>query len=243
LGQLARYLLATTLVAGILAIRAMTSEPAASLIFPRWANKALAFAALTVVFGLSYLVAILVYLLAPGTQRIGYQPVQPVPYSHQQHAGQLGIDCRYCHNTVEIAAMAAVPPTQTCMNCHTRILPASEQLLPVRLSYANGLPVPWVRVHDLPNYVYFNHSAHVDRGVGCVACHGRIDKMPVVTVVAPLTMSWCLECHRNPEPNLRPVDQVTSMDYVSAKDQMVLGRELRKQYNLNPSTDCSTCHR
>lgn len=221
----------------------MTSEPAAPLIFPRWANKALAIAALAVVFGLIYLVAILIYLFAPGTQRIGYQPHQPVPYSHQQHAGLLGMDCRYCHNTVEIAAVAAVPPTQTCMNCHTRVLPTSEQLLPVRRSNASGLPIPWVRVHDLPRFVYFNHSAHVDRGVGCVSCHGRIDKMPVVTQVAPLTMNWCLTCHRDPEPNLRPLDQVTNMDYVPGQSQLVLGRELRQMYNINPPTSCSTCHR
>jgi hypothetical protein len=221
----------------------MTSEPAAPLIFPRWANKALAIAGLVIAITVFYGVSLLLYLFAPSTQRAGYQPLQPAPYSHQQHVSELGMDCRYCHNTVEVAAMAAVPPTQTCMNCHARILPNSEQLLPVRLSYANGLPVPWVRVHDLPNFVYFNHSAHVDRGVGCVSCHGRIDKMAVVEQVAPLTMGWCLDCHRNPEPHLRPLDQVTSMDYVPAQDQMVLGRELRKQYNLNPPTDCSTCHR
>jgi hypothetical protein len=221
----------------------MTSEPAAPLIFPRWANKALAIAALAIAITAFYGVSLLLYLFAPSTQREGYQPLQPVPYSHQQHVSDLGMDCRYCHNTVEVAAMAAVPPTQTCMNCHARILPNSEQLLPVRLSYANGLPIPWVRVHDLPNFVYFDHSAHVDRGVGCVSCHGRIDKMAVVEQVAPLTMGWCLDCHRNPEPHLRPLDQVTSMDYVPAQDQAILGRELRKQYNLNPPTDCSTCHR
>ncbi len=139
------------------------------------------------------------------------------------------MDCRYCHNTVEIAAMAAVPPTQTCMNCHTRILPASEQLLPVRQSYATGLPVPWVRVHNLPDFVYFDHSAHVVRGVGCVSCHGRIDKMPVVTQVAPLTMDWCLSCHRQPEAYLRPPEEVTTMDYVPAEEQVVLGQQLRLQ--------------
>jgi hypothetical protein len=221
----------------------MTGEPAAPLIFPRWADKALAIAALTIVLALIYLIAILVYLFAPGTQRAGYQPVQPVPYSHQQHAGILGMDCRYCHNTVEVAAMAAVPPTQTCMNCHTRILPASELLLPIRASYATGLPVPWVRVHDLPNFVYFNHSAHVDRGVGCVECHGRIDKMPVVTQVAPLTMNWCLTCHRNPDAHLRPLEEVTNMDYVPAEKQELLGPELRQRYNISPPTSCSTCHR
>lgn len=221
----------------------MTSEPAAPLIFPRWADKALAIAALVIAIAVFYAISLLLYLMAPGTQRVGYQPVQPVPYSHQQHVSDLGMDCRYCHNTVEDAAMAAVPPTQTCMNCHARILSSSEQLLPVRLSNANGLPIPWVRVHDLPEFVSFNHSAHVKRGVGCVSCHGRVDKMPVVQQVAPLTMGWCLDCHRNPEPHLRPLDQVTNMEYVPAQDQLVLGAELRSQYGINPRTDCSTCHR
>jgi menaquinone reductase, multiheme cytochrome c subunit len=188
-------------------------------------------------------VAILIYLFAPGTQRTGYQPAQPIPYSHQQHAGILGIDCRYCHNTVERAAFAAVPPTQTCMNCHTRVFPDKESLLLARQSTATGLPIPWVRVNDLPQYVYFNHSAHVGRGVGCVSCHGRIDRMPVIYQVPPLTMNWCLTCHRNPEPDLRPASEVTTMDWLPAGDPSELGKQLRKQYDTNPPTDCSTCHR
>ncbi len=140
---------------------------------------------------------------------VGYAPEQPVPYSHALHAGQLGIDCRYCHNTVETAAHAAVPPTQTCMNCHAAIRKESEKLIPVRASYATGMPIPWVRVHDLPDYVYFNHSAHVRRGVGCVSCHGRVDTMEVVYQAEPLSMGWCLDCHRNPERHLRPVEFVT----------------------------------
>lgn len=221
----------------------MTQEPSAPFIFPRWADKALAFTALTITLGLAYLVLILLYLFSPGTQRIGYQPIQPVAYSHQQHPGLLGVDCRYCHNTVERAAYAAVPPTQTCMNCHTRIFPDKESLLLVRESAATGLPIPWIRVHDLPQYVYFNHSAHVDRGVGCVSCHGRVDKMPVVEQVAPLTMHWCLSCHRNPEPNLRPINEVTNMEWVPPGDPVEYGRRLREVYNINPPTDCSTCHR
>jgi len=121
---------------------------------------------------------------------VGYQPVQPVPYSHALHVGQLGIDCRYCHNTVEVAAQAAIPPTQTCMNCHAKIRAQSPKLLPVRESYATGMPVHWMRVHDLPDFVYFNHSAHVRRGVSCVECHGRVDKMEVVYQQEPLSMGW-----------------------------------------------------
>ena len=129
---------------------------------------------------------------------MGYQPVQPVPYSHALHAGQLGIDCRYCHNTVEKAGFAAIPPSETCMNCHTAIWPKAPELKPIRDSYATGLPVPWVVVHDLPDYVYFNHSAHLNVGISCVECHGQINHMDVVHEAEPLNMAWCLKCHRDP---------------------------------------------
>jgi len=153
------------------------------------------------------------------------------------------MDCRYCNNTVERAGMAAIPPTQTCMNCHTTIKANSEKLLPVRKSYLTGTPIPWVKVHDLPDYAYFNHSAHVRRGVGCVSCHGRIDKMETVEQAKPLTMSWCIDCHRQPDVNLRPVDSVTKMDYIPEGDPMAAGRQQREINHINPSTDCSTCHR
>jgi hypothetical protein len=183
---------------------------------------------------------------SPQATAVGYQPPQPVPYSHALHAGKLGIDCRYCHTTVEVAAHAAVPPTQTCMNCHAKIRAESPKLIPVRESYATGLPVPWVRVHDLPDYVYFNHSAHVRRGVGCVECHGRVDTMEVVTQVERLSMGWCLDCHRNPERHLRPPEVVTRMDWVAPEAPEapeVYGGRLRQANNINPSTDCWTCHR
>jgi hypothetical protein len=191
----------------------------------------------------AYLLGVLYYGGSPQTLNVGYSPEQPVPFSHALHAGELGMDCRYCHNTVEHAAHAAVPPTATCMNCHERIAPESNKLLPVRESYATGQPVPWVRVHDLPDYVYFDHSAHVARGVSCVSCHGRIDKMEKVSQVETLSMGWCLECHRNPEPHLRPVDRVTDLDWMPGEDPEIVGKRLREQYNINPSTDCSTCHR
>jgi hypothetical protein len=174
---------------------------------------------------------------------VGYQPQQPVPYSHAIHAGKLGMDCRYCHSTVEETAAAAVPPTQTCMNCHSQIRADSPKLAEVQHSYATGEPIHWVRVHDLPDYAYFNHSAHVRRGVGCVSCHGRVDRMEVVAQEQPLSMSWCLDCHRNPEKHLRPLDQITTMDWQPEEDPLTLGANLRRQYNINPSTDCSTCHR
>ena len=193
--------------------------------------------------GALYVVALLYYGIHPQAMDIGYEPEQPVPYSHALHAGELGIDCRYCHNTVEESAFASVPPTQTCMNCHTAIRPESELLAPVRNSYASGYPVEWVRVHDLPDFVYFNHSAHVTRGIGCVECHGRVDQMEKVYWAKPLSMSWCLDCHRDPDPYLRPVDQVTNMEWDPGEDRRAYGRRLREAQDINPRTDCSTCHR
>jgi menaquinone reductase, multiheme cytochrome c subunit len=214
-----------------------------SFVFPEWTNTIRPIATLLLVGGVLYVIVLAVTGLSGKTTNVGYQPIQPVPYSHALHAGDLGIDCRYCHNTVEKAAYAALPPTQTCMNCHKQIRSNSPKLIPVRESYATGMPIPWVKVHDLPDYAYFNHSAHVSRGIGCVSCHGRIDKMEVVSQDQPLTMGWCLDCHRHPERSLRPVDQVTKMDYVPAEDQLTLGRRLREANHINPPTDCSTCHR
>ncbi len=214
-----------------------------NFVFPRWTNLLRPAAVVAVLGGLGY-VTVLVWLgFSPHAVEVGYQPVQPVPYSHAIHVGQLGIDCRYCHSTVEISAEAAIPPTQTCMNCHSSVRTTSEKLLPIRESYATGMPVEWIRVHDLPDYVFFNHSAHVVRGVGCVSCHGRIDTMEEVYKVKPLSMGWCLDCHRNPEEHLRPVEFVTAMDWVPEKDQLKLGAELRQIHNINPPQDCNACHR
>ncbi len=213
-------------------------------LFPPWIDR------LRPVLGALLGFVLPVYLLlliwfggSPKTTDVGYEPEQPVPYSHALHAGELGLDCRYCHSTVEHTAHAAIPPTETCMNCHTTIRGQSEKLEPVRESYRTGLPVRWVKVHDLPDYSYFNHSAHVRRGVACVECHGRVDKMEVVYQVEPLSMSWCLDCHRNPDTRLRPVEYVTVMDWQTDEDRAVLGKRLREQYDINPREDCSTCHR
>jgi hypothetical protein len=214
-----------------------------SFVFPKWANTIRPLVTLLLVGGLVYVVVLAVYGLSGKNTNVGYQPAQPVPYSHALHAGELGMDCRYCHSTVERAGFAAIPPTQVCMNCHKQIRAQSPSLLPVRESYATGTPVPWTQVHDLPDYAYFDHSAHVQRGVGCVSCHGRIDKMDVVYQASPLTMGWCLDCHRNPEKVLRPVDQVTNMAWTPAEDQVIQGQRLRETHSINPPTDCSTCHR
>ncbi len=214
-------------------------------VFPRWANKTRALAGMLLGGAPIYLTFLIWYGASPKTTDVGYMPQQPVPYSHALHAGQLGLDCRYCHNTVEQAAHAAIPPTATCMNCHKSIHTKSDKLAPIRASYESGNPVEWIKVHDLPDYVYFNHSAHVTRGVGCVTCHGRIDQMEEVSQHAPLSMGWCLDCHRAPEKNLRPPEEVTNMTWTPPEgaDPFEYGKMLREKNHLNPPTDCSTCHR
>ena len=167
--------------------------------------------------------------------------VQPVQFSHAHHVGQLGIDCRYCHTSVETTPFAGIPPTKTCMNCHQEIWVGASALEPVRASYRTGEPIVWERVHNLAQFAYFNHSIHINKGIGCASCHGRIDKMALTYQASPLTMSWCLSCHRAPEKFVRPRDQVFNMNYV-AKDQDVLGPQLVKQYNIKSMIACSTCH-
>ena len=212
-------------------------------IFPKWTWVLRPAVAVGALGGLLYATIVVAFGFSPMATDVGYAPVQPVPYSHALHVGQLGMDCRYCHTGVERTAFATIPPTQTCMNCHKTVRADSEKLIPVFESYSTGMPVEWIRVHDLPGYVYFNHSAHVRRGVGCVSCHGRIDTMEVVTQVEPLSMGWCLECHRDPDAHLRPVEFVTKLDWVPEEDQLALGRRIRETNNINPPQDCNTCHR
>ena len=182
------------------------------------------------------------YYFSPQFTDVGYAPEQPVPYSHQLHAGKLGMDCRYCHSNVEQSAKANVPPTQTCMNCHNQIRTNSLKLLPVRESWATGQPVEWVNVHMLPDYAHFSHASHVNNGVGCETCHGRIDQMEVVRQVASMSMGWCLECHRQPELFLRPQDQITTMGYVQPANFVQRNLERISQENLQTPTNCSACH-
>lgn len=239
----------------------MPTEPASNrFVFPQWVNYLLPLLVLAVVGGGLY-VPVLVGLGASAqTLYAGYQPEQPVPYSHALHVGQLGIDCRYCHTTVEKAALAAIPPTQVCMNCHNPesgeagIRKESAKLALLHESYRTGKPVEWIKVHDLPDYVYFNHSAHVNKGVSCVSCHGRVDKMDVVHQVHSLSMAWCLDCHRDPRPHLRPLDQVTNLAWqppalegeTPQEAQLRIGTELMQKYQIHDATymmSCSTCHR
>jgi hypothetical protein len=179
------------------------------------------------------------YYFSPKNTQIGYAPEQPIPYSHKLHAGELGIDCRYCHANIERSQEAMIPPTQACMGCHAIVKKDSPKLAVLRDSWTSGRPVPWVRVHRVADYVYFDHSVHLAAGVGCVSCHGRIDQMEVVRQDKPLNMGWCLECHRDPGPNLRPKDQITNMTWTPSTDEA----EQFASLSLRGPEHCSGCHR
>ena len=168
---------------------------------------------------------------------------QPVQFSHLHHVLDDGIDCRYCHTSVETSSFAGIPPTKTCMNCHSQIWQSAAILEPVRASFREDKPMTWIRVHDLPDFVYFNHSIHVKKGMGCETCHGRVDQMPLTKQQNSLQMEWCLNCHRNPQDFVRPREEVFTMGYQPREDQATLGPKLVAAYNIKPSTDCSTCHR
>jgi hypothetical protein len=222
----------------------MQDSKGESVIFPKWLDSLRPVVGAVLGILPLYFVVLFYYGGSPRTTDVGYAPEQPVPYSHALHAGDLGIDCRYCHTSVEDSAFANIPPTATCMNCHTGIHAESPKLAPVRASLATAMPVPWIRVHDLPDYAYFDHSAHVRRGVGCVECHGRIDEMELLFQAEPLSMGWCLECHRDPEPRLRPLDEVTNMAWTAAEgEEDPRLAELKERFEINPPEDCSACHR
>ena len=216
------------------------------------------------IFGAIFVIAMLFWAAAevqrsPYVTYAGVARPQPAPFSHQHHVGGLGIDCRYCHTSVEVSSFAGIPPTRTCMNCHAQIWTGAPMLEPVRESFSSGKSLIWNRVNDLPDFVYFNHSIHINKGVGCSTCHGPVDRMPLMYNYASLQMEWCLNCHRAPENNLRARDQVFNMRYEepsSAKpimvdgktytDQISLGRDLVTKYKLRTVADitsCSTCHR
>ncbi len=207
--------------------------------FPRWMNNIrLMLLPMTLMGGL-YVAGMIAFGASPDSLVVGYAPDQPIPYSHRLHAGELGIDCRYCHQNVFDSAHASLPASATCMNCHTKIKTDSPKLTLLHDSFANDEPIAWVKVHDLPDYAYFDHSAHVNKGVGCVTCHGRVDQMEVVTVVKPLSMGWCLDCHRNPYEHLRPVEEVTNMSWVQPEGWLTDAIKA----TVHPKQNCSTCHR
>ena len=202
------------------------------------------------IFGAVFLIGGLLWLLAElnrsdyVTQAHVVRP-QPVMFSHKHHVSGLGIDCRYCHTAVEQSAFAGIPSTSTCMNCHSQIWTNSPMLEPVRESYRTGQPLRWNRVHNLAEFAYFNHSIHVNKGVGCATCHGPVDQMPLIAQQESLLMEWCLDCHRNPERYLRPREEVFNMSWTAPGNQSELGRELVRKYNVRTEqlTDCSVCHR
>lgn len=206
-------------------------------IFPRSLNKLPLVAAVAInVIGASLTLGIW-YYLTPKHFQVGYAPVQPIPYSHRLHVGQMGMDCRYCHAQVERSAHAQIPPTQTCMGCHAVVKNDSQRLDALRESWEADTPVEWVKIHKLPDHAFFNHSVHVAVGVGCNECHGRVDEMEVVRQDQPLSMAWCLDCHRNPRPHLRPKDQVTNMEW---RPEMAANWTPPE---VNPPQHCSGCHR
>ena len=215
-------------------------------IFPRSSNflplKVIACGAVTV----PLIVAAVWYYFTPKYTRVGYMPTQPVPFSHALHVGQLGMDCRYCHSFVEVGGTANIPTTQTCMNCHSQVKKDSPKLAAVRESWEIGKPIPWVKIHQAPDYVYFNHSVHVNRGISCQNCHGNINRMEVVYHAEPQSMGWCLECHRNPEQYIRPVEHVFNLDWkpeMIGEKQETLGKKLVAEWHVHPPQNCAACHR
>jgi hypothetical protein len=231
-----------------------------SQIFPRSAN-ALARMSLAGVLALALFAGGMLFTLSksPWLTKQREYVEQPIPFSHAHHVGGVGLDCRYCHTSVEKSSFAGIPPTKTCMNCHSQLWTNAPILEPVRASFRNDTPISWVRVHDLPDFVYFNHQIHVRQGVGCETCHGRVDQMPLMLQAKPLLMEWCLDCHRAPEKYLRPREEVFNMAYATPTeehkvrvgteefgDQLELGLRLKKDYNVAPIghlTSCSVCHR
>jgi hypothetical protein len=213
-------------------------------IFQPSADLVLRLAALSLVLGLAG--GLLVWHGSLASQAPLGQPVeQPVPFSHKHHVGEVGIDCRYCHTSVEEASYAGIPPTRTCMTCHSRLFTGAPMLAPVRQSLTRDQPLHWNRVHVLPDFVYFDHGIHVHQGVGCVTCHGRVDRMPLTYRAEPLTMRWCLDCHRDPAPRVRPRAHVFDMDWQFPDDADAPGRQLMDAYGIRTDrlTDCSVCHR
>lgn len=218
-----------------------------SKLFPKSANK-LPF---QIIIYLAVFVCVatagVTYYMTPKYTRVGYAPLQPVPFSHAKHVQEIGLDCRYCHSNVDKSAHSNVPTSQTCMNCHNQIKTTSPLLAPIRESAAAGTAVPWVWIHKTPDYAYFNHAIHVNRGISCVECHGKVNEMDIVTHTQPLSMGFCLECHRNPEAALRHPKDVFNLDSKRLADQGEAGvkqaKALKDDWKVKPPQSCSGCHR
>jgi hypothetical protein len=216
-----------------------------SAIFPKWTNRLPAYVITGAVLLGGGLIAGAWYYLTPKYSRVGYQPLQPVAFSHATHVDQLGMDCRYCHSDVEKSWYSNVPESSQCMNCHNQVLKDDPRLALVRESAATGKPIPWVQVHRVAEFVYFNHSVHVNRGISCVECHGQINKMDEVQHAQPLGMTFCLDCHRHPETKLRPPDKVTDLNWKpeSPEQQRQFGTQAMKNWRVEAMDNCSACHR
>lgn len=216
-------------------------------IFPPRSNTLARLSILAALILIAAISAFFVWWVHSSTfNKVGVPVPQPVPYPHSVHVNALGLNCRYCHDSVDKSAFADLPPTETCMTCHSQIATTNADLAPVRDSWQTGAAIQWNRVNKLPDYVYFDHQIHVKKGVGCESCHGRVDQMTTDVKANTFYMAWCLQCHRNPEKFIRPVDKVYDMGYQPAEDQLTLGRQLVKEYNiLSPEQllNCSTCHR
>lgn len=228
-----------------------------ALIFPKWTNDIPKVAPPILVLLGAFATFVVWFWFSPEHTDVGYQPHQPVAYSHKLHAGDLGMDCRYCHHIVEKSPNAGVPPTQTCMNCHAYVKPDSPLLAPVRISWSEGTPIAWERIHKVPDYAYFNHSAHLNlagktAAVGCKSCHGRVDQMVEVRQVEPLSMGWCLDCHRQvrdgqdngfPVPeHIRPIDKATDMKWEPDAEWQTKVHDIARTLEP-PTVECSGCHR
>ena len=213
--------------------------------FPKWTNRLPLMMIIGLILVSGGVTAGVWYYFTPKYTRVGYQPIQPVAFSHYTHAGQLGVDCRYCHSNVERSWFSNIPSSSTCMNCHNQVLKDDPRLALVRESAATGRPIPWVQIHKVPDFVYFNHSVHVDRGISCVECHGRIDQMDEVYHAKPLSMSFCLECHRHPELKLRPEDKITDLNWQPASQagQIEFGKKAMADWKVESLQTCSACHR
>ncbi len=219
-------------------------------IFPKWTNNLPRLIVTGALVGGIATVAGVWYYFTPKYTRVGYQPVQPVAFQHSIHVDQLGLDCRYCHNNVERSWYSNIPSSSTCMNCHSQVLKESPKLALVRESAATGKPIPWVQIHKTPDYVDFNHSVHVNRGVSCVECHGQINKMDEVYHAKPFGMSFCLECHRDPGARLRPPDKITDLNWKwnddplkAAEMQKANGTKFLHEWKVQSLESCSACHR
>jgi hypothetical protein len=213
-------------------------------VFPEWSNSLIRWVLVLIV---AVLVGIPLLLMAYVRTPFGtgqYDPLeQPVQFDHRHHVADQGIDCFYCHHEAERSPYAGVPSSATCMGCHNQLWRDSSLLEPVRASFFSGDPVPWRRVHALPDFVYFDHSAHVNRNVGCVSCHGVVSRMPAVQQQAPMTMAWCLDCHRDPDPHLRPSDRITHGEWRPDGDPRAFGRDIRERHEISPPLTCTACHR